>query len=136
MRVRILALAVALFAVFFVAAYIASTSRGYLDVSDLKGLRGGSVNVMGVIGGYRVEGDTLVVTLVGRDGSKVTLVMPLELFTSAHGKPPGPWILGKSIGVRGYYKPSAEGGESLGVLEVKDILNPCHESYKAPPART
>lgn len=135
MRLKLVVLSIALFTVILVAAYMASTTRGYLDVSELRGLRGGNVNVIGVIVDYRVEGDKLIVTLKGRDESKILLDVRLELFTQAHGKPPGPWIIGKSIGVRGYYRPSAGGG-ILGVVEVSEILSPCHESYKSPPART
>jgi hypothetical protein len=136
LRLRILALALALFTVVFVAAYLASTAQGYLDVSELRRVRGGSVNVIGVIEGYSVEGGVLKVSLAGRDGSRVTLEIPVELFISAHGKPPGPWVIGKSIGVRGYYEPSLDKPGYLGVVRVKEILSPCHDSYKAPPART
>ncbi len=136
MRLRLLALALALFTVTFIAAYIASTTQGYLDVSDLRNAGKGSVNVIGVIEGYRVEGGTLKVTLAGRGGSKVILEIPLELFTTTHGRPPGPWIIGKSIGVRGYYEPGIGDPSYLGVVKVKEILSPCHDSYKAPPART
>lgn|GEM_PF-651712 len=136
MRIRLIALALALFAVTFIAGYVASTTQGYLDVSELRKVRGGSVNVIGVIEDYRVEGGKMLVTLAGRDGSKALLVVEVELFLSAHGRPPGPWIIGKSIGVRGYYEAGAPNPGYLGVVEVREILSPCHDSYKAPPART
>lgn len=136
MRIRLILLAFLLFIAMFVAAYIASTTRGYLDVSDLRNTGAGAVNVVGVIEDYVVEDGVLLVTLSGKDGSKVTLKISLELFTLTHGKPPGPWIIGKSIGVRGYYKPEGDGLRNLGIVEVTEILNPCHESYKSPPART
>lgn len=136
MRLRLIALSIALFTVVFIAGYMASTAQGYLDVSELRRVREGNVNVLGVIESYSVERDALLITLTGRDGSKVLLVVKVELFISAHGKPPGPWITGKSIGVRGYYESGASNPGYLGVVEVKEILSPCHDSYKAPPART
>ncbi|MEM1939331.1 MAG: hypothetical protein QXI24_06035 [Acidilobaceae archaeon] len=135
MKVKIIVLAILLFIVVFIAAYVASTSRGYLDVSELKGFSGGSVNVIGLIADYSISGDKLEIILEGRRGDRVLLEIPLTLFNSAHSKPPGPWIIGKSIGIRGYYVNSSN-DNLLGVIRVDEILSPCHESYKAPPART
>ncbi len=135
MKLRVIALAILLFIVVFIAAYIASTSAGYLDVSDLKKSREGTVNVIGVIHSYEIKDNTVKVVLEGRDNSKVTLKIDITLFTAAHGKPPGQWIIGKTIGIRGYYKPSYT-DENLGIIEVNEILSPCKDSYKSPHAKT
>lgn len=135
MRLRVVALAILLFTVVFIAAYMASTSAGYLDVSELKKAREGTVNVIGTIKSYEIKEETIEITLEGKDGSKVTLKIDITLFTAAHGKPPGQWITGKTIGIRGYYKPSHT-NENLGVIEVNEILSPCKESYKSPHAKT
>jgi hypothetical protein len=54
---------------------------------------GEGVNVIGIIEGYSVEGRALEVSLAGRDGSRVTLGIPVELLTYAHGKPWGRGLL-------------------------------------------
>ncbi|MEM4962425.1 MAG: hypothetical protein QXV15_07020 [Acidilobaceae archaeon] len=135
MKGKLIVLAIVLFIVVFIAAYIASTSKGYLDVSELRGINRGYVNVIGLIADYSISGDKIEIILEGKRGGRVLLEIDLALFTSAHGKPPGPWIIGKSIGIRGYYVNSSN-DNLLGVIRVDEILSPCHESYKAPPART
>ncbi|MDM7274991.1 MAG: hypothetical protein P3X22_002550 [Thermoprotei archaeon] len=87
MRLRVVALAILLFTVVFIAAYMASTSAGYLDVSELKKAREGTVNVIGTIKSYEIKEETIEITLEGKDGSKVTLKIDITLFTAAHGKP-------------------------------------------------
>jgi hypothetical protein len=128
-----LALAGVLGAVILIVGYSAVTLGGFMDVGDLAGIRDTRmVTVKGFIVGYSVDGDNLNIVVEGERGGKILAVVSYEKFVSKHKRVPGEWIIGQSITVRGVFQP--QGGEYLGVVKVLEILVPCHESYKAPPA--
>lgn len=113
---------------------LASTSKGYLDVSDLREVNEPRrVAVDSLIVGFRVEGGDLVILLQGRDGSLVEVLMPYDMFLVVHARPPGNWMIGTEITVKGVFYPGGA-GQALGYLEVEEILNPCHEAYSSPAA--
>jgi len=123
-----LALAGVLGAVILIVSYSAITLGGFMDVGDLASIRDTRmVTVKGFIVGYSVDGDNLNIVVEGERGGKVLAVVSYEKFVSKHKR-----VIGQSIAIRGVFQPQS--GEYLGVIKVLEILVPCHESYKAPPA--
>lgn len=116
--------------------YMAASMGGYKDVSDLARVEKPTlVTVKGTIADYRAEpgSDSLVFILQGEDGSLVTAEFSYQRFVNMHGRAPGPWILGQEIVVKGVFYPSRQ-GNTLGYMDIGEMLKGCHESYEAPQA--
>ncbi|AET33099.1 hypothetical protein [Pyrobaculum ferrireducens] len=108
----------------FLAAGIASLYIGTpRDVSDLERFSGGKVRVSGKLVTYGKSGDYLYLILEGRDGFRITAVVPyVEVLKVA-----GPsFQFSDEVVVEGFYNPSTR------VLNITTILKGCHSAYYAP----
>ncbi len=131
-----LLLAGVLAAIMVAVGYMAASMGGYKDVSDLAKVKEPTlVTVKGVIADYRADpnSDTVVFVLQGEDGSLITAEFSYQRFVNMHGRAPGPWILGQEIVVKGVFYPSKQ-GNTLGYMDISEMLKGCHEGYEAPPA--
>ncbi len=128
--------AAGILAVMVVIGYLAISSSSYVDVSELKSYRDGSVvTVKGRVADtvLRPETDLVIFILEGEDGSQLYATYSLSKFISQYGAPPGHNTVEQNVVMKGVYHPSPR-GKILGYMDIQEILQGCHKAYEAPPA--
>ncbi len=116
--------------------YLAITSSSYVDVSELKSYRDGSVvAVKGRVADTKLnpENDLVIFVLEGEDGSQLYATYSLSKFISQYGAPPGHSTVEQNVVMKGVYHPRPQ-GRVLGYMDIQEILQGCHKAYEAPPA--
>lgn len=114
---------------------LATTSSGYVDVSELAGyeepvtvmVKGRVTNVE-----LRPHDDLVVFTLQGEGGFILEAYYSLSRFQRLYGGPPSHVAIDEEVVLRGVFYPAKQ-GRLVGYLEVTDILQGCHGAYGAPP---
>ncbi len=119
---------------FAIAAYALTSGEGYDTVSSLADAdRPVRVTIKATIEDYTLDGDTIIFVL-GDGHYRIIAYYSVDKFIGLHGRAPGDWIIGQDIVVQGVYTPGdpTATGTYLGVLDVSNMLEGCHEGYKAP----
>ncbi len=125
---RFLILSISLFLLFGAIGLYATSSSSYVDVSELVHKAPGVYMVRGDVVRWTVEGNDLVLILEGKNGDKITAMVPVSYIEKKYGPLNQVVITKGEMVVKGYWDGK--------VLRISDILKGCHSAYQQPTVST